>query len=73
LLRYKHGLFDDFAALELIYRVTDRFRLHTETGTAQSIDLIYEVDRNQVRALRDLAGSRMRSSRGDASPAGSSQ
>ena len=55
LLRYKHGLFDDFAGLELIYRITDRFRLHTETGSAQSIDLVYEVDPSAgVRALRDL-------------------
>jgi autotransporter translocation and assembly factor TamB len=41
-LRYKHGLFDDFAGLELIYRLTERFRLRTETGTSQSLDLIYE-------------------------------
>ena len=72
-LRYKHGLFDAVAALELLYRVTDRFRLHTETGTAQAIDLLYEVDRNKVRALRDLASGRSRSSRSDAPPAGSSQ
>jgi translocation and assembly module TamB len=43
-LRYRHGLFDDFARLELIYRITDRFKLRTETGTAQSIDVIYEVN-----------------------------
>jgi translocation and assembly module TamB len=41
-LRYKYGLFDDFAGLELIYRITERFRLRTETGTSQSIDLVYE-------------------------------
>jgi autotransporter translocation and assembly factor TamB len=41
-LRYKHGLFDDFAGFELIYRITERFRLRTETGTSQSIDIIYE-------------------------------
>jgi translocation and assembly module TamB len=46
-LRYKHGLFDDFAGLELIYRITERFRLRTETGTSQSLDLIYEVDRSR--------------------------
>lgn len=43
-LRYRHGLFDDFSGLELIYRITERFRLRTQTGTAQSIDVIYEVD-----------------------------
>ena len=73
LLRYKHGLFDDFAGLELIYRVTEGLRLHTEAGTAQSIDLIYEVDPNKVRALRDLAGSRLRPSGADAAPPGSSR
>ena len=41
-LRYKHGLFDDFAGLELIYRLTQHFRLRTETGTSQSIDLVYD-------------------------------
>jgi len=43
-IRYRHGLFDDFSGLELIYRMTERFRLRTQTGTAQSIDVIYEVD-----------------------------
>jgi len=41
-LRYKQGLFDDFAGLELVYRIADRFRLRTETGTSQSIDILYE-------------------------------
>ena len=44
-LRYKHGLFDDFSGLELIYRITEHLRLRTETGTAHSIDLIYRVAR----------------------------
>ncbi len=44
-LRYKHGLFDDFAGLELIYRITEHLRLRTETGSAQSIDLVYHVGR----------------------------
>lgn len=43
-IRYRHGLFDDFTGLELIYRITERFRLRTVTGTVQSIDVIYEVD-----------------------------
>jgi autotransporter translocation and assembly factor TamB len=42
-LRYKHGLFDDFSGLQLIYRLTQRLRLRTETGTQQSIDLVYET------------------------------
>src|SRR5690606_27266845 len=44
-LRYRHGRFEEFSGFELIYQITDRFRLRTETGTAQSIDLIYEVGR----------------------------
>src|SRR5690606_22107977 len=43
-LRYRYGLFDDFSGLELIYRISERFRLRTQTGTAQSIDVIYEVE-----------------------------
>jgi hypothetical protein len=59
LLRYKHGLFDDFTSIELIYRITENLRLHTESGTAQSIDIIYEVDPTAVvPALRDLARGR---------------
>ncbi|HEX6998186.1 MAG TPA: translocation/assembly module TamB domain-containing protein [Gammaproteobacteria bacterium] len=49
-LRYRHGLFEDFAGLELIYRISERFRLRTETGTAQSIDLIYQVNRGEAVA-----------------------
>src|SRR5690606_31263829 len=57
-LRYKHGLFDDFAGLELIYRITERFRLRTETGTSQSLDLIYEVDRDRKRSRdAELSGA----------------
>jgi translocation and assembly module TamB len=52
-LRYKHGLFDDFAGLELIYRITERFRLRTETGTAQSIDLLYERNREEDAPLAE--------------------
>jgi translocation and assembly module TamB len=52
-LRYKQGLFDDFAGLELIYRITERFRLRTETGTAQSIDLLYERNRTEDRPLAE--------------------
>src|SRR5690606_29522824 len=43
-LRYRYGLFEDFSGLELIYRISERFRLRTQTGTVQSIDVIYEVD-----------------------------
>src|SRR5690606_16878689 len=43
LLCYRHGLFDDFTGLELIYGISDRFRLHTKSGSGQSIDLVYEV------------------------------
>lgn len=52
-LRYKHGLFDDFAGLELIYRITERFRLRTETGTSQSIDLLYERNREEDAPLAE--------------------
>jgi autotransporter translocation and assembly factor TamB len=52
-LRYKHGLFDDFAGLELIYRLTERFRLRTETGTSQSLDLIYERNPRDETALSE--------------------
>jgi translocation and assembly module TamB len=52
-LRYKHGLFDDFAGLELIYRITERFRLRTETGTAQSVDLLYERNRDEDAPLAE--------------------
>jgi translocation and assembly module TamB len=67
-LRYKHGLFDDFAGLELIYRITDRFQLHTETGTAQSLDLIYQVGR-EAASLADAAAEYLE---GVESPADSS-
>ena len=50
-LRYKHGLFDDFAGFELIYRITERFRLRTETGTSQSIDLLYQRNRQENAPL----------------------
>ncbi len=53
-LRYRHGLFDDFSSLELIYRITERFRLRTETGTAQAIDLIYEVRPGGAASLEDV-------------------
>lgn len=59
LLRYKHGLFEDFVALELIYRINDQLHLHTEAGTAQSIDLVYTVDQNAARALRDFVRERL--------------
>jgi translocation and assembly module TamB len=52
-LRYKHGLFDDFAGLELIYRISQRFRLRTETGTAQSVDLLYERNRDEDAPLAE--------------------
>jgi translocation and assembly module TamB len=52
-LRYKHGLFDDFAGLELIYRISQRFRLRTETGSAQSIDLLYERNRDEDAPLAE--------------------
>jgi translocation and assembly module TamB len=52
-LRYKHGLFDDFAGLELIYRISERFRLRTETGTAQSVDLLYERNRDEDAPLAE--------------------
>jgi translocation and assembly module TamB len=52
-LRYRYGLFDDFSGLELIYRITRRFRLRTETGTAQAIDLIYEMERGGPDSLED--------------------
>jgi translocation and assembly module TamB len=52
-LRYKHGLFDDFAGLELIYRITERFRLRAETGTAQSVDLLYERNRDEDAPLAE--------------------
>ncbi|HEY8520690.1 MAG TPA: translocation/assembly module TamB domain-containing protein [Gammaproteobacteria bacterium] len=55
-LRYRHGLFEDFAGLELIYRISERFRLRTETGTAQSIDLIYQVNRGEGVAPGDEPG-----------------
>ena len=54
-LRYKHGLFDEFSGLELIYRITEKFRLRTETGTAQAIDLIYEVERAGEEREEDIA------------------
>jgi translocation and assembly module TamB len=52
-LRYKHGLFDDFAGLELIYRITERFRLRTETGTSQSIDILYERNPREETGLAE--------------------
>lgn len=52
-LRYKQGLFDDFAGLELIYRITERFRLRTETGTSQSIDLLYERNSREDTPLAE--------------------
>jgi translocation and assembly module TamB len=56
-LRYKHGLFDDFAGLELIYRITERFRLRTETGTSQSIDLLYERNPREETPLAETESS----------------
>lgn len=47
-LRYRRGLFDDFVALDLIYRIGDHFQLRTETGTAQAIDVIYDVNRDEA-------------------------
>ncbi|MBN1240120.1 MAG: translocation/assembly module TamB domain-containing protein [Gammaproteobacteria bacterium] len=44
-LRYKYGLFDQFSGLELLYRISERFRLRTETGTDQAIDFVYELER----------------------------
>jgi translocation and assembly module TamB len=75
-LRYKHGLFDDFAGLELIYRISQRLRLRTETGTAQSVDLLYERNRDEDAPLAETESAFddvARSGSPDASAAGEPQ
>ena len=44
LIRYRYGLFDTLAGLELIYRVNERLRLRSDTGATQAVDLIYDLD-----------------------------
>ena len=54
-LRYKHGLFEDFSGLELIYRITRHLRLRTQTGTQQSIDLVYETGNGLAGSVAESA------------------
>ena len=53
LQRHDLSIQDDFAGLELIYRITERFRLRTETGTSQSIDLLYERNSREDTPLAE--------------------
>ena len=44
-VRYVVGLFDQAFSVEMEYQMTDRFRLEATSGEAQSIDMVYKIER----------------------------
>lgn len=44
-VRYVVGLFDQAYSVEMEYQMTDRLRLEATSGEAQSIDMIYKIER----------------------------
>jgi translocation and assembly module TamB len=44
-VRYVVGLFDQAFSIGVQYQMTDRLRLEAESGEAQSIDIIYKIER----------------------------
>jgi len=44
-VRYVVGLFDQSSRIGMRYQVTDKLRLEAESGEAQSVDLIYKIER----------------------------
>ena len=44
-VRYVVGLFDQAFSVEMEYQVTDRLRLEATSGEAQSIDMVYKIER----------------------------
>jgi translocation and assembly module TamB len=42
---YAVGLFDNQGALVTRYRLSERLRLEVQSGSSQSMDLIYDVER----------------------------
>ncbi len=44
-VRYVVGLFDQAFSVEMEYQMTDRLRLEATSGEAQSIDMVYKIER----------------------------
>lgn len=44
-VRYVVGLFDQSSRIGMRYQMSDRLRLEAESGEAQSVDLIYKIER----------------------------
>jgi translocation and assembly module TamB len=45
-ISYGVGLFDSSSALQMRYRLTEKLKLEAESGNQQSMDLIYQVEKN---------------------------
>ena len=46
-LQYALGLFDKIGSVLIRYRINDRLQLESRTGTEQSLDLVYRVERER--------------------------